>query len=162
MNTNQLYQLLWNDSTASSYVMAIIPSNALRYVRADRCERCYIVNCNENSYLRGDIGHCMVLTIHGDRDEDVKLKKKKKNEEPSLVEVFDSLGERTYNTEMNAFMSKFKCCRVYSKHLSSTHCGYYVLLYAYYRSRKYSSSCTINILSEISDVKSHCLRLYST
>ena len=45
MNTNQLYDILWRDSTASSYVMAIVPSNALKYINSDRNERCYIVNC---------------------------------------------------------------------------------------------------------------------
>ena len=167
MNTNQMYEILWNDDISSSYVMAIMPSNALRYVRADKSERCYIVNCNENSYLRGEVGHWMILTVHGaydgdyDGDYDSRGSTRLSNDDCSLIEVFDSLGVRTYNMEMTAFITKFKHCATYSEYLSSTHCGYYVLVYAYYRSRKYKPSHVLNILSEITDLKRHCLSLYA-
>ena len=157
MNTNELYEILWNDKTASSYVMAIIPSRALSYVKADGRERCYIVNCNENSYLRGEVGHWMILTIHGNSRE----KRKLKSEDSSLLEVFDSLGERTYNEEITAFMSTFKSHITCSGYLASTHCGFYALAYAYYRSRQYEPSCILKMFKEITDVKSHCLMLYS-
>ena len=156
MNTDQLYEILWNDTIATAYVMAIMPSNALKYVRPDQQERCYIVNCNENSYLRGEAGHWMILIVHS-RD----VIKKTRNEESCGLEVFDSLGERTYNGEMTAFMSKFKYCTTYSEHLANRQCGYYSLVYVYYRSRKYEPASVIHLLSKITDVKSHCLALYS-
>ena len=100
----------------------------------------------------------MILTIHGSGNARAKLK----NDDSSLVEVFDSLGEQTYNDEMTTFMTKFKHCIVHSKYLSGTDCGYYALLYAYYRSRKYSPRYILNILREMSDVKRHCLLLFKT
>ena len=197
MNTNQLYEILWNDEITSSYVMAIMPSNALKYLKAShgtrrckpakRCksEYCYIVNCNENSYLRGDMGHWMVLTVHGcdgggggsggggggggafvtadaaaaGLDVD-GVRTTSLNGESNLIEIFDSMGEGTYKGEMMTFISKFRHCVTYSRYLAATNCGYYVLIYVYYRSRKYSPSSVLNMLYEIPDVKSQCLMLY--
>ena len=44
MNTAEIYELLWNDLKTSSYIMAVIPSEALPYVKPDNRKRCYIVN----------------------------------------------------------------------------------------------------------------------
>ena len=149
MNTDRIYEILWNDAATSASVMAVIPCNALKYVTTSR--GCYIVNCNENSYLRGDVGHWLFLRIHssGRRDDDTRL------------EVFDALGAKAYNDEINMFMRQFDHCSINYEHISNVNCGFYALVYSYYRCRKFTPSSILNILKGIGDVEKHCLLLYS-
>ena len=151
MNTDQIYELLWNDVIVSAEIMAVIPCNALKYVPV-KMTGCYVVNCNEKSYLRGDVGHWIFLRIHGDGS--------RRNEVENNLEIFDAQGETTYNREMEVFMRQFEnCSRNYSL-ISNEKCGFYSLVYAYYRCRKLKRLNVLNILKDIGDVKEHCMALY--
>ena len=168
--------MLWNDEPASSYVFAVIPCNALKYISCScscscsgacscsssnltmtttmtttmKMRGCYIVNCNTNSYLRGDIGHWIFLRIH----DDFGL--------GSSLEVFDAGGEKTYNEEICMFMRQFESCSYNYQYLSNANCGFYTLACTYYRSRSFKPSTVLNKLKRIRDVKEHCLMLYSS
>ena len=163
MNTDQIYKILWNDVTVSSRVMAVIPCNALKYISVNRHTKgCYIVNCNENSYLRGDIGHWIFLRIHscGRRDEDANAVDVDVSDVRQRLEVFDAQGAKCYNEEINMFMRQFVSCSTSRVHISDANCGFYTLAYLYYRCRNFKPESVINILKDIRDVKEHCLALY--
>lgn len=147
MNTTEIYNILWTDDTAAAYVSAVVPCTALRYLRGDRNETCYIVNINKHC---GDlhcniIGHWIAIVIHPDS---------------SLLEVFDSQGLDTYNRDIKRFMTQFDTYVKNTKFFSSNNCGFYCLLYAYYRSRKHDINDVLRKLENISDIKSECSRLY--
>jgi len=161
LSTENLYEIMWGDCTASDYIMAVAPPSALKFVQVDHKERCYIVNCNEKAYSRGGVvGHWIAIIvargIHGEAGDD-------KSAEIDAVEIFDSLGSaKEYSKDLIAFTSKFKSCKVYSKLLSDSNCGYYALTYAYYRARKYAPEKTVDIITSISNIKEHCEKLYAT
>lgn len=149
MNTTDIYNILWTDETTSGYVSAVIPCRALRYLRGDRNETCYFVNSDKHcSDLHCNIiGHWIVIVIHP---------------ESSVLEVFDSRGLVTYNSDIKTFMKQFDTYVNNTKFFSLNNCGFYCLLYAYYRSRKYSVNAVLTKLKNISNVKSECYRLYET
>ena len=167
MNTDQIYEMLWNDAAVSSYVMAVIPCNALKYISASAVRGCYIMNCNANSYLRGDVGHWIFLGVHStDVDVDVGVEVEVEVEVGdrvdlgSSLEVFDPRGESVYNEEICMFMRQFDCCSYNYQYLSKANCGFYTLVYSYYRCRAFNPTSVLNIMEGIGDVKEHCLMLY--
>lgn len=149
MNTDQLYEMIWSDAVTSSSVDAVIACNALKYIREPR--GCYIVNINENSYLRGQVGHWVFLRIaHSAYSKTVG------------AEIFDAMGSVSYNKDVNNFINRFNIDRVNKHYISNVNCGIYVLVYAYYRCRHFSSDCILNILNGVSCIEEHCKLLYGT
>jgi len=168
LNTESIYEMIWRDPPTSDYVLAVAPPSALKFIQSDHKERCYIVNCyddDDKMYSRVHAGHWFVIVVHPDEESGkirerggMQTKKKKKN---SRVEVFDSLGSgKEYNKDIIDFISKFECCTVYSKLLDISNCGYYALVYAHYRARKYGPSETVAIIEQIANVKEYCLSLF--
>ena len=149
MNTDRIYEILWNDPWTSSHVLAVIPCNALKYAPVNSGG--FIVNCNENSYLRGDVGHWIFLRIHGSG---------RRNDVNAVLEVFDALGLQSYNEEINEFMKRFRNCYINHQHISDSNCGFYALAYSYYSCRGLKTSTVLNILKEVGNVEEHCLALY--
>lgn len=186
--TDELYENLWMDEITSNYVMAVLPSKALKFIHADRHERCYIVNFSEENkvYSRGDgdfsegdghVGHWLVLTVHGlhattttvTREKELEqernpLRRIELRDKLAVVEIFDSLGPRnTYNEEITDFISKFGSSVIHSQFLSKRNCGFYTLLYTYYRSRAFTPKVGLEILTKMkeSDVSRCCRQLYA-
>ena len=159
MNTGLLYELLWKDEKASSYVLAVIPPEALRFIRHERRTQCYIVNTRKSEMKNSPRapGHWIVLVLHG-WGSSVK--------NAGWIEVFDSLAMASYqdhwNEELKTFISKHN----FSKNLSafqpmgSEGCAYYCLFYVYYKSRKYSSKLIYKILSNVKNIKLETKLLY--
>ena len=156
MNTAEIYELLWNDLKTSSYIMAVIPSEALPYVKPDNRKRCYIVNtmarkkCDSPLGTPGALGGLrkghwlLIVVIHGE-----------------VVELFDSLGQdETWNGDIMTFINHHGYINVNSHILSSTLCGYYCLTYAYYRARGFEIVEVLDILKNTQDVESLCLTLF--
>ena len=161
LTTGELYELLWKDSLTSKYVMAVVQPSALKYISADHKQRCYIVNCNEKAYSHLNVGHWFILTVgeaHFGRSRGSKVQKY----ETVDVEVFDSQGVlKEYNKDIKTFIKQFGRVKVYSKHISDCDCGYYSLIYAYYRSRGYDAETVVNILTDTRNVKDTCLKLFN-
>lgn len=175
MNTDELYDMLWLDPTVSSQVMAVVPCNALKYISDPRKHDCYIINTNENSYLHGDMGHWMFLRIHDwsvDSDEMTAVLADELSyftcnnscvcglSTSMSVEIFDALGHGVYNEEVTKFIESFNSYSVNKQYISNTHCGFYALVYGYYRCREILPSCILNILNAVSDIQEHCSLLY--
>ena len=161
LTTTEMYEILWKDNTASQYVMAVVQPSALKYISADSKERCYIVNCNEKAYSHLNVGHWFVLTVGGAhfyKDSEMLRYKRKM----TCAEVFDSQKTlEEYNKDIKTFIHKFDNVKVYSKYVSDCNCGYYSLMYAYYRSRGYNAETVVNILTDANDVKAECLSLFN-
>lgn len=156
MNTSTLYEFLWNDEVTSDYVMGVLPAQALRYVKPDYKERCYIVNTRKKTKTKNSPftqaglfpGHWIVLiVVHG-----------------RAVEVFDSLGQSEHwkkNDEIVSFLNRYTYYYVNDLALDSKNCGYYCLMYCYYRGRAYEPHKTVSILNAHTlYIKEYCTRLF--
>ena len=162
MNASEIYELLWKDQKTSSYVMAVIPSEALPYVQPDYRKRCYIVNtmarkkCYSPLGALGALGGLgglgvprkghwlLIVIIHGE-----------------AVELFDSLGQDgTWNGDIMTFINHHGYINVNGRVLASSLCGYYCLAYAYYRARGIETVEVLDILKNTVDIESHCLTLF--
>lgn len=164
LSTDEIYELLWRDRTASAFVMAAMPSKGLKYIHSSAQDCFYIVNSSEKAYSHGDVGHWLVLIVrgHGFSRTDKRGQTREDLDKMTNVEIFDSLGsERTYNEDIMTFISKFGSCNTYSKWLSNSQCGFYSLLYVYYRARNCKQERVLNILAGIEDPRTECLRLYT-
>jgi hypothetical protein len=180
MITSDIYDFVWRDPRVSSYVLAVAPSDALRYIanspntRINRTnyqrrskQECYIINTEMTekksehlhrepaSLIQVDVtgetghraGHWIVMILHLD----------------SEIEIFDCSGSSRdkYNENIRTFLTGYRDVRMNSEHISDSNCGFFCLLYVYYRSRDYSAAQTITILEGVVDVRKECMSLYS-
>ena len=181
MNTNELYEQLWRDETTSSYVLGVVPSKALKFIHADRRTRCYIVHLQNKKHSPRDDddlgdgdghsgGHWLVFTVHGlksemQRREDEEVTRERNPQRRAelldqfaVLEIFDSQGPRdVYNEEITNFISKFGNVVIHSQFLSNYYCGFYTLLYTYYRSRAFAPKVVLEILTAMKECNIPCL-----
>ena len=135
--------------------MAVVSCNALKYIRCPR--GCYIVNTSETSHLPGDVGHWIFLRVHGFRAFEVGCNIAS---DKRYLEIFDVSGGCAYNKDIEKFINSFNSFHVNHTNISNNNCGFYVLVYSYYRCRGFLSRCILNILKGISDIEAHCRLLY--
>lgn len=155
MNTNQLYDIMWHDLTVTSAISAVVSCKALKYISNPR--GCYIINTSEQSHLPGDVGHWIFLRVHGSRafGADCIGNRKKMR-----LEIFDVSPTVTYNQDIEQFINRFNSFHVNHVNISNNRCGFYALVYCYYRCRGFSPNCILNILLSVRDIEKHCLVLY--
>lgn len=220
MNIAQIYDILWLDRLTSSYVFAVLPTQALKFINAtDVVESCYIINVStsnssiRNTTQRNQIFHSPdIINVINDGTRTAGLCTGHGFEvgaelgaEPRVghgvgsgfgpgtspgtgpgagsgepgdsgghwltiimshhkLEIFDSLGRfepGTYGEEMRCLLRKFKCHYVNCELLSTTKCGFFAILYAYYRSRKFTIEYTLNELRMKADcIEKHCYAIF--
>lgn len=164
MNTDQLYDLIWGDTIVSSHIMAVVSCNALKHIKEPR--GCYIVNTNQYSYSRGDTGHWIFLRIHSNGATGIngsdKAVKCSTSVQSSSVEIFDALGPQIYNEDMQNFIKQFKSYSINRDYICKSKCGFYSLVYAYYKCRGFSSTCILNIIKGVKDIEKSCMQLYGS
>lgn len=99
--------------------------------------------------MAGGVGHWLVLTLTFGE-----------------VEIFDSLGKVSpvsYGKEMSDFIEKHSCRMVNDELIDTKNCGYYCLLYVFFRSRGERPRTIVNMLKRLGNerVKKECLNVYN-
>ena len=149
MNTSEIYNFLWSKSSLSDFVMMVAPVTILRHIRPLQCsiDSAYIINVRPNARrLNGRVGttttavhgHWVVLIIG-----------------PGKNEIFDSLGQTNvsgstgvYGREMGEFVEENDFSFVNNELLDSKNCGFFCLLFCYYKSRGYSTLRSLEKLKQ--------------
>ena len=156
MNTTEMYSFLWGHNALADFVMAVAPATILAHIRPQQCsiDSAYIINVAYNSrrFARPPTtahGHWLVLIIG-----------------PEKNEIFDSLGETNvsgptgvYGREMARFVETNDCSFVNNELLDSKNCGFFCLLFCYYKSKGYSSRESLEKLKKYrGNIAEKCIR----
>ena len=165
INTTDIYSLLWRLPRLADYVVAVAPTSILHHIKPTQCwtacayiinvvprEVCYNTIPKRRSSPQGvTCGHWIVLIIGGEKNE-----------------LFDPLGpgivdgsERDYGHEMTDFVKLNNCHAVNDELLDIKNCGFFCLLFCYYKCRGYTSEEAVKKLKKYKlNIVAKCERVF--
>ena len=157
INTTDIYSLLWRLPRLADYVAAVAPTSILHHIKPGQCRtQCaYIINVmpggRHYNAKTGTYGHWVVLIVGGEKNE-----------------LFDCLGvrstgdyERDYGHEMTDFVTQNNCYPVNDELLDIKNCGFFCLLFCYYKCRGYASEEAIKKLKKYKlNIVEKCERVF--
>ena len=165
MNTRQIYNYIWKDPIVCNRVMAVIKPSCLQYLKPGEDDGIYILNTIEE---RSDLpvrrcGHWVVVCIEA-RHCPIGLlggTSKGKSYKWYKIDIFDCLGNTIYDQYIEMFIKQFTITRRHNIFINTGYCGYYCLVYIYYKCRSYSHYYCLKLVGCISHIRNYCLNIYS-